>query len=78
MPDYERWSDERLVLRVRDGDEAAFQVLTDRYSQKLLARIERRLRPGMTRKIAASDVLYGVTMPEEGISSVVSMRLDKK
>jgi len=49
--------DAELVRLARDGDDAAFRLLFDRYSKVLLARIEGRLPPGLHRKLGASDVL---------------------
>jgi RNA polymerase sigma-70 factor (ECF subfamily) len=53
----ENHEDESLVERAREGDETAFRALADRYTARLHARIRRRLRPAMNRRVAASDIL---------------------
>jgi len=53
----DRSAEEELLRRVRAGDESAFHALCERYSGRLLARIEERLAPGLRRKVGASDIL---------------------
>lgn len=57
MSGIEEASDEALVARIKAGDDASLRVLTERYTAKLRARVESRLRGGMRRKVAASDIL---------------------
>jgi RNA polymerase sigma-70 factor (ECF subfamily) len=57
MASHESMADEALVEGIRAGDEEAFRVLADRYSRKLHAHVQRRLLPGMRRRLAASDIL---------------------
>lgn len=57
MTSLEELSDEDLVERVRGGDDAAFRVLTQRYSKRLQGQIEGKLAPPLRRKVAASDIL---------------------
>ena len=54
-----RWdeSEEELVARAREGDEAAFGALCARYESRLRRRVERGMSPGVRRRVAASDVL---------------------
>jgi RNA polymerase sigma-70 factor (ECF subfamily) len=49
--------DEALLRRAREGDESAFQELYERHAARLKARIARRLRGGLRRKVDESDVL---------------------
>lgn len=50
-------SDETLVARAREGDEAAFDLLLERRLPLLRARVRRRLPALLRRKVAESDVI---------------------
>jgi RNA polymerase sigma-70 factor (subfamily 1) len=53
----EQLTDEALVGRIRDGDQAALQALSVRLAARWEGRIGRRLAPGIRRKVAVSDIL---------------------
>lgn len=50
-------SEQSLIRRAREGDEAAFQALLDRHEKTLRKRIQRWINPRFRRKISASDIL---------------------
>lgn len=55
--DQDPLSDEDLIRRIRDGDEAAFQAYCSRHAAALEARIVRQFPELLKRKTAASDIL---------------------
>ena len=57
MSDASQVSDEDLVRRVRDGDEAAARVLFERHLPALRARARARLPASLRGKVGASDVV---------------------
>jgi RNA polymerase sigma-70 factor (ECF subfamily) len=57
MPDAPEPTDEELVRRVRDGDEAAARLLFERHLPALRARARARLPQAIRGKVAASDVV---------------------
>ena len=60
MTDVDHPEDEdaqELLSALREGDEAALQVLFDRFAQQLARRIHRRLSPRVRRRVDVSDVL---------------------
>jgi len=50
-------SDETLIDRFRDGDEAALRELFDRYEGAVRTRVDRRIPPALKRKFSARDAL---------------------
>ncbi|HEU4395550.1 MAG TPA: sigma-70 family RNA polymerase sigma factor [Planctomycetota bacterium] len=57
MSDTPKGSDEELVRRVREGDEAAARLLFDRHLPALRAKARARLPKAMRGRVAESDVI---------------------
>jgi RNA polymerase sigma-70 factor (ECF subfamily) len=57
MPGPTEPSDEELVRRVREGDEAAAAALFDRHVRGLRAKVRRRLPAALRGRVAESDVV---------------------
>jgi len=52
-----RTSDEILIERVRDGDDAALRTLFERHDGMLRRRVQRQLPPALRRRVSTDDVL---------------------
>ncbi len=50
-------TDEELVAKAKQGDRAALEALLARHTARLLGRIRQRMKGGLARKVAPSDVL---------------------
>jgi RNA polymerase sigma-70 factor (ECF subfamily) len=50
-------SDRTLIRLAREGEPVAFEVLTERYRERLSAMVEARLYGGVRRKVAVSDII---------------------